>query len=353
MVVPFLLFVAVATSVMACGPDDALRPAPATQPGSTLTDLPAEGSFIVVAGDFGSAVPRGLLLYNTGKHSLHVWNVSPTNDIESVLAHRPILLRDRIIGDDGRYTTLAPPDGELLAVSLASRQIAFKIKTQTAVELRVARLDGSDVRVLAETVDVSRAVWSADGRTLTFADGSHIWRVHDDGGGLTSILALPGLPVTIQDGAPDEGSLAIQTQDWLYHLDLADGTLTRLQGASERNDRLSFSMARWSRDSETLAITNSAGNRHSELLLWPKNGQRLRHIFDAGVLAVTWSPDSDRLAVWGVGDCTRRFDLEWGLLNDCAADLYVIDADGGDLTRLTALEISEDVKLKGIYWFRR
>ena len=68
---------------------------------------------------------------------------------------------------------------------------------------------------------------------------------------------------------------------------------------------------------------------------------------------MAWSPNSDRLAIWGMGDCKRRFDLEWGLLTDCASDLYIIDADGDNLTRLTALKISDDKKPKGIIWFQR
>ncbi len=314
---------------------------------ATVTDLPAGGSFIVLDGDFDLSESEDLLLFDVDNHQLAIWDLQQA-DMETVLASNPIVVGDKVVGRNGRYQIPTPPDGRLLAISLASGQMAYA--SEDAKSIWAANLDGSGARQLAETAVAGDARWSTGGQTLLFEDRFEIRRVNDHGSDLETVAAFPGLWVSIADWSPDNNELALATWDWLYYFNIADQSYTWLMGASGRNPSRASGVEIWSPDSATLAILNRNNTRQSELLLWEKGAEMQLQLFETGVIAAAWSPDSQQLAVWGAGDCEGKFDLEQGHRNKCSFDLYIIDDDGRNLTRLTALKIDDRKELESIIW---
>lgn len=318
---------------------------------ATITDLPPNGRFIVLAGDFNLPDADDLLLFDFDKKELLLWDLQPAANIETVLARNPILLGNRLVGEDGRYVSPTPPEGSLLAISLISQRMAYGTPEKDAIWS--ANLDGSDAHVLAKTVFVGAARWSSDGKTLLFEDRFRIRRVNADGSGLSTLLTFPGLWARIGDWSADGNGLTLTTWEWLYHFDLTDNSTARLLAASRRDPFLANSVERWSPDSYTLAILVPNDSLQSGLSLWSTGAATMRPLFAAGVLAAAWSPDSQQLAIWGAGDCQAEFDAVRGYLNQCSVDLYAVNANGQGLTRLTSLKIDDSHTLDSIQWIRR
>lgn len=133
--------------------------------------------------------------------------------------------------------------------------------------------------------------------------------------------------------APDGSYVAYFSERNSYFVDLylADGTtgtvLHRLLKSTYSSDyetyRFITSSSSWSPDSKYLTVAAKRGGRDEILIIDPVKNRTVRRIkVDlSGVTAPTWSPDGRQLVFSG---------LDGGV-----SDLYLINADGTDLRRLT------------------
>lgn len=167
------------------------------------------------------------------------------------------------------------------------------------------------------------------------------------------LMAFPGLWPRIGDWSADDSALMLKTWDWVYHLNVTDNSLSRLPAASGPRPLFSNAVQLWSPDSSTLVLLMPNDSYQSALSLWRPGEETLQPIFSTGVLAAAWSPDSQKFAVWGAGDCQANFDAVQGYLNQCSLDLYTINADGQSLARLTSLKIDDSHQLETIQWIHR
>ncbi len=241
-------------------------------------------------------------------------------------------------------------------------RIAF---TEESLETRVAHLrtaaaDGTDIRPLGNARSAARAelipefpvAWSPDGGRLAVA-GFHagsirIYIASVAGGGFKLVPGSAGaiLPTFSPDGRtlaftvsrPEFGSLiATDSGDdfestSIWAVDLVTGKRRRL---TPWRDGLSYSGSSFSPDGSTLLTTRVDDRRSDdpEVVALDLSSGRTHLILDRGALPV-YSPEGSRIALLRLHEGTvgRRGsnrDIE------TTADLYVANADGSDLRRLT------------------
>lgn len=175
----------------------------------------------------------------------------------------------------GDKTTLAEARGPL--VPATNGKIAF-IRSSEPSDRRTSRIftmnhDGTDQRFLAETTQGSQLAWSPDGRKLAFADVGGIYIINADGTGETRVAT---------------GSDRDRSPAWS-----PDGTMLAYQSG------------------------DSDGGIHVIRLDGTGKKQLSTHFGDADP---AWSPDGTRIAFARFGE----------------GGLFVMNADGSALTRLTA-----------------
>jgi Tol biopolymer transport system component len=229
----------------------------------------------------------------------------------------------RVVNPDG--SNLAQV-GEVSSVGPAwspdGTRIAFNSGDVSTLKLMNA--DGSSITTLtSETANQSPA-WSPDGTEIAFTsirDGDYdIWVIRPDGTGLAQLTNEPERRVdNAPSWSPDGSKIAFATNrngPYDVYVMNADGTSPRrLIGGGEPN---------WSPDGRKIAFTdlsgnvsvmNSDGTAPVRLTASPADG------FDP-----VWSPDGTKIAfVSGRDPTTAPYRFE----------LYVMNADGSNQTRLT------------------
>jgi Tol biopolymer transport system component len=240
----------------------------------------------------------------------------------------------------------APPEGPRLAVlKVTLNPAGSELETLDAAGGGYRQVLGASPRAGLRFDALSVPAWSPDGALLAF---SHRDRKHlvistaPSGGGAPQLV--PGttgglLPVF----SPDGRSLAFtrirrevrashfyeSTAVWLVDLDTGERRqLTRWR------DELEQYASSFSPDGSTLLLTRGDGRRGGgpELVALNLNGGATSLLLDEGLFPV-YSPDGSKIAL--LRESERPTD---GLL-----DLYVIDADGSHLRRLTNTPGSSEV----------
>lgn len=204
------------------------------------------------------------------------------------------------------------------------------------------RADGTGVRLLRRggaTVGAFGLAWSSDGRRLAFSNGRAIWTIRADGTGLVSLLTATQISasgVGEPSWAPLGGRIALtavrpeqQGDIWMVN---ADGTNAhRLQRTPNRSEY----QLDWSPYGNRIAFTDVNGY-FLHLYVMDTSGKHVRALnpgwlFQAGM--AHWRPQGNQLAFMGWASPTFGSDSDSGTLRD--ADIWVTDTRGRASQRLT------------------
>lgn len=196
------------------------------------------------------------------------------------------------------------PDGERIAFTGI---VGFRNGdgAEPIMRLFSVRADGSDLRAIRGSKGATGPVFSPDGRTVAF----------------TRVIDRPS-PTTVDGKFWEEGFFG----STIWAIDLATGAQRRL---TPWRDGLSYVASSFSPDGSTLLAS-----REDDLLTYEPqpvalklDGSGARPLFNDGSEAV-YSPDGSKIAL-------IRRTVEYGDEHGEDTDLYVIDADGGGVRRLT------------------
>jgi Tol biopolymer transport system component len=194
---------------------------------------------------------------------------------------------------------------------------------------------GQDVEVSFQVTCVSPSLVFASNRDGAF----NIFTVMVDGSSLKQLThdAAPNFS-TLPSWSPDGSKITFSsTRDrtsagldiWIMN---ADGSsVTRLTEAAGQNGR-----AAWSPDGSKIAFTSTrdAGGANDKAEIWVMNadGSGQQAITSDGAFANTpsWSPDGSKIVFQSTRDATNP-----ATVNQSDFEIYVMDADGSNVTRLT------------------
>ncbi len=204
-----------------------------------------------------------------------------------------------------------------------NEKLTFVRDTVQGKEIYVMNVDGSDVTRLTENnasdLDVA---WSPDGRKIAFAsdrDGNYeIYVINIDG--TNHVRLTSNKAADIQPAWSPDGSKIAFVSD-------RDGTHTiyimNADGGSEKrllHNPASDQQPSWSPDGKRIAFAGDRGDGSIEIYAVDVDGSnltRLTYSESAGDLDPSWSPDGQKIAFVSDGE------------------IYVMGADGANMTRLT------------------
>lgn len=234
------------------------------------------------------------------------------------------------------HPTWSPPDG---------RKIAY-LSGHEDPELWVMNEDGGDslrlaISIAVDTESYTTLAWSPDGGHIAFSsvrDGSsEIYMVGANGEGLTRLTNNNAEDI-YPSWSPDGARIAFSSnQDGnfeIYVVDLEGSDLTRLTSSTVQ-DLLPV----WSPDSKKIAFTSigddSNDNSFAVISVVDVESATVTQLTadNEGSMLPVWSPDGTRITFWSRRDNART---NYG-------DMYVMNADGSEVTRLTYQDIWDDL----------
>jgi Tol biopolymer transport system component len=179
----------------------------------------------------------------------------------------------------------------------------------------VVRRDGSRRRQVARRFDPTTPAWSPDGGRIAFVTPGELWIV-GAGGKSRRLLARGASSDTRAVWSPDGRTLsyagASGGASGVFVVNAAGG---RPKLLSRRDEE-----ARWSPDGRRIALVRSGTPREAGIFVATPNGGARRRLTRGLDTEPTWSPDGRRIAF------TR------GLL---VGDIFVVNIDGSSLRNLT------------------
>ena len=204
-------------------------------------------------------------------------------------------------------------------------QIAFTSNSDGDFEIFVMNADGTNPRQLTDNLSLETAPsWSPDGFRIAFTSDSdgdpEIFVMNADGTDprqLTFNRRDDGYP----SWSPDGSRIAFQSErdgDWEIFVMNADSTNQRQVTHDDRHDRYPS----WSPDGSRIAFTRELETGAEVFLMEPDGAgqQRLTFNPDNPAYLPSWSPDGSRIVFTGSAE---------------TGDLFVIDADGANLRRIS------------------
>ena len=213
----------------------------------------------------------------------------------------------------------------------------------------VMAADGTDLVRVAKVSDfvhgyMSGPTWSPDGRMIAFTassgDDRDIWIAKADGGRIRRLASTPGLWEYELDWSPNGRRIAFTGIGGyfsrLYAMN-ADGSNRRILTPG-----FSFEASGpdWSPDGGRIAITHRDGSATPiDMEIWvvdPRNGSRDRLSPESSISDrdPTWSPDGRKIALLRGPDKWTNC-LNCPTVKNSSTEIYVMNADGTDITRLT------------------
>ena len=234
------------------------------------------------------------------------------------------------------HPTWSPSDG---------RKIAYLSGFEDP-ELWVMNADGGDSIKLATSITVDTELyttlaWSPDGEHIAFSsarDGNaEIYKVGANGEGLTRLTNNDAEDI-YPSWSPDGARIAFSSnQDGNFEIYVAGpegADLTRLT-----NSTVQDWLPVWSPDSKKIAFmsigVDSNENRFAVISVVDVESATVTQLTadTEGSILPTWSPDGTKITFWSRRDNART---NYG-------DMYVMNADGSEVTRLTSQDIWDDL----------
>jgi TolB protein len=177
--------------------------------------------------------------------------------------------------------------------------------------------DGTNLRRLTQTTSAeSEPAVSADGRSIAYTNNDDIWLMDIDGANPRQLTSSPvGArgPSWSPDGTRMAISYRVEAYYWPYALTVANGSLSQLVMGNTAHSELS-----WSHGSPVIAARYGVG---SIAVFGVEQGESTVLASMHSVARPRFSPDGSRIAFGG-----QETDTSWW-------DIYVMDADGRNLTR--------------------
>ncbi len=236
-------------------------------------------------------------------------------------------------GDQPRALTRGPAENTDPAWSPDGRRISFTSYRDGNGEIYVMNADGSHVSCLTDHPLLDDApAWTPDGRIIfrSMRDGhANFFAMDANGGNLTRLTdnRLDKGPPLVSPEGGRVAFIGIDPADMsqqVYVMSLAGGPAVRLTTSKGQK----FSPA-WSPDGRRLAYVQRDGHYLSIWVAEVDTGRSVK-ITDTPKFSNThpvWSPDGRRIAFVSSRD--------GGALDQARGDIYVMDADGGNVANLT------------------
>ena len=247
----------------------------------------------------GSAHLDGALGDGTGK-----WRLDVEPD-------RPIIAMSLLAVSSGHLTNLSTDPSA--GTDSTGGRIAFTSNREGNHEIYVMNADGSDVTRLTDTpANEGFPTWSPDGQRIAFQSRRGIYVMDADGSNVTHLTTAGGTPAW----SPDGRRIAFQ-RDNEIHVMNADGTGVTNLGTNVGT----ASPPAWSPDGRRIAF-ESHRNGTWGIYVIDADGSNVAHLAASGGDGTpAWSPDGRRIAF-----TSQR---------DGVGEIYVMNADGSNAMRLT------------------
>jgi len=252
------------------------------------------------------------------------------------------LLYPHVVGDSSNLVMLRPtgaaPDPLTLgknrdsypAFSPDGRRIAFSSNRNGNIDIYVMDADGSNVQQLTTDQGVNRApAWSPDGKHIAFTtdrdDNSEIYLMDPDGSHQVNLTKSPGFegdPAWAPDGKTIAfASLGSDQQG--FHLCVMDADGKNVRTLFKDNNSYGFVYPCWSPGGTQIAFSGIDSGAIEIFICQPDGSERKRLTKLGGFNShAAWSPDGKRIAFQHIRS------------QDSTASLYIVDADGGNLTQI-------------------
>jgi Tol biopolymer transport system component len=221
-----------------------------------------------------------------------------------------------------------PATDEQPAWSPDGKKIAFSSGRDRNTDIYVMDADGTNLKRLTDSPEAdTHAVWSPDGSKIAYTSGWHIYVMDADGSNQTSLC---GRTQWRPSWSPDGRSITYEGGDDIYMTDVDNGKKVNLTNSPGVFD----GEPSWSPDGKRIAfgsmrdghyevyVMNADGTNQTRLTNFPDQPEEHKGSWHWG-LGPSWSHDGKRIAFAFYDRSTY------------CNDLYAIDADGTNQTNLT------------------
>jgi Tol biopolymer transport system component len=266
-----------------------------------------------------------------------------------------------LFSDQGYQREIAwSPDGSKILFANVTEESGSDVGELSVIDprgTRVSRLSNLPRNAQAPT-------WSPDGSQIAFmandpdSDDEALYLMNADGTGVHKIPGLPmnaswpawqPVPMELEPSPSTPSDVLVSSSKAngtiYFSVDDGDGTSQIQAVEPDGSDRrvafegvpLSIAQVAWSPDGTRIAYRNQVAEERGIYIANPDGTEPVRLTDGANDGWPTWSPDGAQIAFSStgydpsIGACTSTGDPDLG----CPTDIYVMDSDGSDVTRLT------------------